>query len=76
MSPHWNKHNKTKEGYLIACEDILELTESLPREFYRLDINQAESLLDSLTISGRAGFEHTAREFGLNTDKIKWTDTN
>lgn len=71
IMPHSNEHTKTKEGYLIEVEERLGLSENLPKEFYRLKIDQAEELLNSVILSGRSGFEFTARQYGLNTARIK-----
>ncbi len=68
--PHSNDHTKTKEGYLIEVEDRLGLSDNLPREFYRLKIDEAESLLDSVIVSGRTGFEFFCYKNGLKTDGI------
>lgn len=70
MSPHSNEHTKTKEGYLIEVEERLGLSENLPREFYRLKIDQAAAILEAVIISGRSGFEFMAREYELKTKGI------
>lgn len=44
---HENKHTKTKEGYLIAIEDLLNT--SLPLVYWRLKIDRAFLLWDCLT---------------------------
>lgn len=78
--PHQKKHTKTKEGYLIKIEEYLNLTENLPRTFYRLDIEKARELYEATITSGRAGFdfmckfiedESQGRIKGLSTWKQK-----
>ena len=57
MSPHKNSDDKTKEGYLLEIEELLNLNENLPRAFYRLSIDNARELRNATLTSGRAGFE-------------------
>lgn len=70
MSPHSNDHTKTKEGYLIAVEERLGLAENLPKEFYRMKIDEAQKLYEAVIISGRSGFEFVSDELGLNTKGV------
>ena len=68
--PHFNKHAKTKEGYLIAIEEELNLSENLPRQFYRLDIESALELYEWTLTSGRVGFLDKCKELNLSTEGI------
>lgn len=70
MSPHENKYEKTKEGYLIEVEDRLGLLENLPKEFYRIKIHEAAAMLESVIVSGRTGFEYECYKLGLKTEGL------
>lgn len=70
MSPHENKYEKTKEGYLIEIEDRLGLSDNLPKEFYRIKIHEAAAILESVIVSGRTGFEYECYKLGLKTEGI------
>ncbi len=70
MSPHSNQYTKTKEGYLIAIEEELNLEKNLPKSFYRLDIESACEIYNATIISGKIGFIEKCIELNLNIEGI------
>lgn len=70
MTPHSNEHKKTKEGYLIAIEEELNLISNLPRAFYRLDVATAADLYTCTILSGKSGFLKRCEELEISTEGI------
>jgi hypothetical protein len=70
MNPHSSDHTRTKEGYLIAIEELLNLDKNLPKSFYRLDIETARDLYNAIIVSGKIGFIEKCTELDLNTEGI------
>lgn len=70
MNPHSLSHNKTKEGYLVAIEDYLNLEKNLPKSFYRLDIDTAQEIYNAVIVSGKIGFIEKCKELELSTEGI------
>ena len=66
MSPHSNQYTKTKEGYIVAIEEELNINKNLPKAFYRLDIDSACDLYNATIVSGKIGFIEKSNEFGLS----------
>lgn len=42
--PHDSRYEKTRDGYIVEIESLLEMTSALPKAFYRLKISQAQEL--------------------------------
>lgn len=59
--PHDSRFEKTRDGYIVEVESLLELSAPLPKAFYRLKITQAQEL-------------HEAALF-LRSNPQKWIDT-
>ena len=70
MSPHTNDHTHTKEGYLIAIEEELNLLKNLPKSFYRLDIETAREIYNSTLVSGKIGFIEKCNEINISIEGV------
>lgn len=70
MSPHSNEHTKTKEGYLIDVEDMLNLHDILPSRFYKLSIQAAQYIYNATLVSGKIGFLESCDEIGISVEGV------
>lgn len=70
MPPHSNQHIFTKEGYIIAIEEILNLSENLPKRFYKLDIESAVEIYRHTIASGKIGFLEACKKIEISTEGI------
>lgn len=69
-NPHSKYYLKSKDGYIISCEEVLKLKYKLPLAFYRLDIARASELYNTLCAFGKPAFIELCKEYELPTEGI------
>ena len=63
MSPHESKYTKTRNGYILAFEEMIEM--ELPLAYHRLTIEQAFKLWESTKLWEFPGLQNDAGKMGL-----------
>lgn len=68
--PHSKNYIKTKEGYIVAIEELLSLSENLPPRFYKLDIESACFIYNWTITSGKIGFIEACERLEIKIDGV------